>query len=102
MPRIDSVVDYNTTYHWMFESQRAALLKTFDVATIKKALGAADVLGISHYAPAPSKGVSPGVFEMPMDTAAYELAHWGIDFRVRPGGGRGGEGCARTGSGGWR
>jgi hypothetical protein len=81
-PRIDNPVDFNSTYHSLFEGQRASLLRTFNVAAIRRVFEASDVLGISHYAPAPMTGVSPGMFEMPMDTAAYELAHWGIDFKV--------------------
>jgi len=82
MPHVNSHALYNTTYHERFEAQKGRLFKEYDVPAIKRVFEAADVLGMSHYAPLPYPTVQPGHFAMPMDTAAYELMHWGIDLKA--------------------
>ena len=82
MPTTDTAQLYNQTYHAVFESKRGEIEGAFDVPMIRRVFEVSDALGISHYAPAPHDGVTAAAFEMPIDTAAYELAHWGIDLRV--------------------
>ena len=105
MPRIDSPFVYNSTYHSVFQQRAADIARTFDIPMIRRVFETSDVIGISHYAPLPYTGLSPGMFAMPIDTAAYELAHWGVDLRVRPGaagGGRAGRVLAGASGRAWR
>lgn len=81
MPHVNSHSLYNTTYHQVFEAQKDQIARKFDVPMIKRVFETSDVIGISHYAPAPHTGVSAGMFSMPIDTTAYELAHWGINLK---------------------
>jgi hypothetical protein len=82
VPHVDSQQQYNSTYTDLFKQQKDQLMAAFDVAGVRRVLEAADALGISHYAPAPMRGVSPGMFAMPIDTAVYEMSLWGINFKV--------------------
>lgn len=82
MPRTNSYSLYNTTYHQIWEAQKDQIMRTFDVPMIRRVFETSDVLGISHYAPSPHTGVNAGSFAMPIDTTAFELAHWGIDLKV--------------------
>jgi hypothetical protein len=82
MPHVDSHQIYNTTYHQIFESQKDQIARKFDIPMIQRVFQSSDVLGISHYAPAPTDGPTPASFSMPIDTTAYELSHWGIDLKV--------------------
>lgn len=90
--------EYNATYHATFTAQKNSILPRFDVPMIRRVFEVSDVLGISHYAPAPTRDVDPGDFNSPIDTAAFELGHWGIDLkvRVRVWGGGGWEGRLRA------
>ncbi|KIY96863.1 hypothetical protein MNEG_11101 [Monoraphidium neglectum] len=82
MPHVDSHQIYNTTYHQIFESQKDQIARKFDIPMIQRVFQSSDVLGISHYAPAPTDGPTPASFSMPIDTTAYELSHWGIDLKA--------------------
>ncbi|KAI8462886.1 MAG: hypothetical protein J3K34DRAFT_462714 [Monoraphidium minutum] len=88
MPHVNSHQLYNTTYHQVFESRRAEIERTFDIPMIRRVFETTDAIGLSHYAPAPSTGLNAGSFSMPIDTAAYELAHWGIDLKGLLAGGK--------------
>lgn len=83
----DSPFVYNSTYHSAFWGQAAHISKAFDLASIRRVFEASDVIGISHYAPLPNAGLAPNMFGMPIDTTAYELAHWGVDLKVGASGG---------------
>jgi hypothetical protein len=80
MPEAHTAVEYNSTYHATFVSRRDDILRRFDVPMIKRVFEVADAIGISHYAPAPARAVTPGSFNLPIDTTAYELSHFGIDL----------------------
>jgi hypothetical protein len=97
-PPLDTAERYNASYAAAFAARRPQILGAFDVDAIRGVFEAADVIGISHYAPAPAQGVNAGSFSLPIDTTAYELSHWGVDLRVRTGGG-GGLGRAAAGAG---
>jgi hypothetical protein len=81
MPETKTYQIYNATYHQIFSQNKAAILKRYDTKAIQKVFEASDVIGISHYAPAPQRGVSPGTFSLPIDTAAFELSHWGVNLK---------------------
>ena len=80
MPRANSAALYNDTYHALFEQRRAQLEREFDFPAIRRAFAACTALGVSHYAPLPLRGVAAAMFAMPIDTAAFELRHWGVDL----------------------
>jgi len=82
MPETKTHEAYNSTYHQIFVKRKNEIWKSFNMPLIKRVFEASDVIGISHYAPAPERGVNPGSFSLPIDTAAYELAHWGINLKV--------------------
>jgi hypothetical protein len=110
MPATNTYGAYNATYHRVFAEQKDSITSRFNTPALRELFGAVDVLGISHYAPSPSRGVSAGAFSLPIDTAAYELGHWGIDLKVRRvgggdlgGGWAGGRVCVLTGGrAGWQ
>lgn len=66
----------------IWEAQRAQIERSFNIPMIRRVFETSDVIGISHYAPSPATGVNAGMFAMPIDTAAFELAHWGVDLKV--------------------
>lgn len=82
MPQTDNFFVYNSTYHSTFWGQAQRISKDFDLPMIRRVFEVCDVIGISHYAPLPGAGLAPSMFGMPIDTAAYELAHWGVDLKV--------------------
>ncbi|GBF99164.1 hypothetical protein Rsub_11609 [Raphidocelis subcapitata] len=72
---------YNATYHRVFAEQRGAITSRFNTPKLRELFDDVDVVGISHYAPSPSRGVNAGAFSLPIDTTAYELSHWGVDLK---------------------
>ena len=80
MPRADTAAQYNATYAAVFARDRAAILPRFDLPMVRRVLEVSDVVGLSHYAPAPERGVAPGDFNAPIDTAAFELSFFGISL----------------------
>jgi hypothetical protein len=74
---------YNATYAQAFRERGKEILAQHDVASIKALFQQADVIGISHYAPVgkDASAIKPFKFDVAADTAAYELAFWGIDLR---------------------
>lgn len=91
MPEVNTHAEYNTTYAATFRARRPELLAKFNAPMIKAVMDSSDVLGLSHYAPSPQRGISAGDFGLPIDTAAFELSQWGFDLKVgRQGGAMGG------------